>query len=901
MTNWLRPKGGDELARDREQVEALLGPEAYYGEQLADYDIEDMSARATFVAHALRRARGIPNHQQQLDRDRHLLIAMNRLQDYVADAEADPSSSMLRPGQIPLMRSIADFFEDDAAERRGGHATLPTSIGKTIMIMELVHATGLRTLFVTPTKDLMFQTRDQFEKYAAGRHLDIGFVYGDEKRPGEHMTITPYASVTTNLRLPPARRVIKPEEYDLVAWDEVHEILGQQRRKAVHAFPRAIQVGFTATDTYSEHKQVADVLPKEIVKMDIIEAQDKHLVAPHHNIVVQTETDMREVYVASTGDYAEDVLYRTINTPRRNRTIVESYQQLFAGKKAIFYCAGIDHAKHLAEMFNEMGSVADHINGEMSKTHRRDLLERLKLGSKAGGIDILCNDKVLGAGTDQPTVEVVGLARPTVSSLRLLQTGGRSTRLWDEMPDKVGYVLQYVDQNFVQPPMLYAEDEASGYARHAWEGFEYPLLDISGYNVPNTRLMVDSEEVKELADAFSAERNLKPRDPPENWKNLEEVATHYDISKNRAYQALQRFELALSKKRTKLEADPDRQDELDELLVTSEHKGGYMRKGIDSNTRMYLSPELIAQLETYLYQYEVAPSPLWRTVDDIAAIYDRSTGWVNTTFMPKQRREKHPDEFGKYVMSRELGNSRWYYSPGLMHIAAEEEHLEDYSYSPPSEWFPENKVIDKVGPDAYAIAFRRLKYSGRHGGARQRIWYGNEMTRNGVFYCSPLYQLAVEQELQAPDPRQMQSLHEIADAVLLPGVTPELLKKELEILLEKQPNFLEYKCGLYRPRSGGDGLVYYCRKELAVHIRENAIRSILKELEEEAVLGVLAKETDKDVKVDDEIIHETIQKPSHEVEKKTHVRSDDPLTVRTLRVVQGTNLLLKQIKQTLGS
>ncbi len=809
----VRLKSPEVLASERAAVESVLGDGLFYGELLPTYDLDEFSARASFYVGALRHARAPEEDtEQQVEEMRQWLDAMNSLQAYVLEAEEDPDSSMLRPGQVPFMRELSDFFEEDAAKRRGGLVVGPTGVGKMVMITEMVHATGLPTALVVPTKELLHHARDTVRLHAQGRHLDLGFVCGEEKTIGKDLTVITYASLLVQLRLG-SKAIFRPQDFKVVAYDEVHELLGQKRRTAVTAFPHALQIGFTATDKYSDKKKASDLLPINISDMDIIEGQNRLLVAPHHNIIVRTNTDMRTVYVASTGDYAQDVMYKTINTDERNKLVVDTYLEVFPDKKAIFFCAGIKHAEHLAAMFNKAGVRAGYIHGDMSKEERKDVLKKYRTGE----IMVLTNDRVCGAGVDIDTVELVGMVAPTLSPLKLKQNCGRATRLLEKMPDKVAYLLQFIDNNYTSPPVIFAEQVASGYAQHGWEGFVFPDLDVSRFN-QDAEILVDPLDVQQLAEEFSEARKVKPRDPPENWMHVDEVAEQWGCTRERVYNTLQRCQKAHDTKRRKLE---DAGEPTDDLFEPKAHKGNYQLSGVDAQLRTYLSPELRSTLQEYRREWKPPPSRMYRTRDELALLYGYSTGWVQNVLTTKDNRARFAKYWDKYTPTPNSMSEKAMFSPEFIRLAAESDKRPDYSQMPPVGWLPEPEVAFQIGVDIYEEGVQQLasygaSYLTRQGG---RLWFGDDET--GQYFCSPNYN-GILRYILKPHPSYTR-ISDIYRHVSQFDVSLETLQDEARLFGEKDPG--SYGTGWCLKLNPLGKLEMYCNERVTAHLKERAYRA----------------------------------------------------------------------------
>lgn len=840
----VEPKSPERLAEERSQIEQLVGDQLYQVSERA-IDLGVFQARSYFAAEGLRAIRRGTEGEFDSQESRFWLSRLSALQTYITGIENDPAQTSLRPGQVPIMREIVNFFERDAMERMGGRVVLPTSTGKTVLFTDLIYGSaahtpehqaggGLRTLIVVPTKELIGQTRAELEGRGHGRELDIGAVHSGEKRPGKDVTVTTYASLNRFANDAPEGSILDPKGYQLVIYDEVHNLLGPQISRATKAFPHAIQIGFTATDKYSEEKQVSNLLPYEIVNWDIIKGQDERLVAPHQVVLVRTHTDMRLVPVASTGEYEQDILYETINTDKRNQAVIDAYQQLFPGKKTIAFCAGVEHAKHLAKKMRENGIAAEAIDGKMTDAHRQDIIKRFKAGSAAGGLDVVTNDRVLSTGFSEVSVEVALMVAATLSPLKLMQSAGRSTRLWDELPGKVGYVVQCVDDNYSVPPIIYAEEVASGHARHGWEGFEFPDIDTDNVTIPGVEIIADSAEVTEIAQQFADEREeiWAQLPPPMGWLRLDDVADRFRVPRKSARNALNRAKNARERKADQLAKDGLPTDHLFDFEA---NRGNFLQLGVDSARTTYVSPELVEQAKEYLNEYRVVPSPLWRTADDLAILYGRSTAWVKGTLMGPVNATDHEGQYGKFVSSEEDRRSRLFYSPDLVSKMARRYREEDFGIAPPATWRPESLVRTELGDEAYDLALERIRHtlSYYHQGKLNFL----SDTRPQV-YCTPGYKAALEFKLlHRPVGSGLNTkLTDAAADMEDVGVTVADLEHELLKLIQKEPGLRERQCAKFFDE--GRQLVYYCSDQVIAHIREQAIRTRLgKVMDEEELEG----------------------------------------------------------------
>ena len=294
-----------------------------------------------------------------------MIGALNNLDQYVAINELAPEKRTLRPSQFEAFKKLRNFLE---AGGRHGYFKLPTSYGKTVLFTEFIEALGMKTLVVVPTIVLVGQTEQKFKQFA--RDLDVGLVYGYAKSRGHKVTITTYFSFISQI----GRGLLKPEDFDCSILDEAHHALTERVIRCLDRFDHAIKLGFTATPYYHEGKQLAQILPHEIDRLNTPEAVHEGLLCPVRNIIAKTDIDLGDLSVNEKGEFSEGELAEKINIGRRNEAVVALYKKMFNEKMAVAYCAGIAHARDLAEEFKNAGVPAAYIASTLRRSERRKLL-----------------------------------------------------------------------------------------------------------------------------------------------------------------------------------------------------------------------------------------------------------------------------------------------------------------------------------------------------------------------------------------------------------------------------------------------------------------------------------------------------------------------------------------------
>ena len=88
------------------------------------------------------------------------------------------------------------------------------------------------------------------------------------------------------------------------------------------------------------------------------------------------------------------------------------------------FCVNIRHGESVAELFRREGVAARSVSGRMPRSDR----EAYPRDFRAGAVQVLCACDILNEGWDCPEIEVLMMARQTLSKVIYLQQLGRGTR-----------------------------------------------------------------------------------------------------------------------------------------------------------------------------------------------------------------------------------------------------------------------------------------------------------------------------------------------------------------------------------------------------------------------------------------------------------------------------------------
>lgn len=143
---------------------------------------------------------------------------------------------------------------------------------------------------------------------------------------------------------------------------------------------------------------------------------------PVRCIRIHTNIDLTKVRFNSVRYNIRD-LESKIYVPERNRLIVDTWLRYVQNKRTVVFCASVWHAEEIAELFRQAGVSAAAVSGSMKRSEREEFQDRFIRRE----IQVLCACDLLNEGWDCPEIEVLFMARPTMSRVLYIQQLGRGT------------------------------------------------------------------------------------------------------------------------------------------------------------------------------------------------------------------------------------------------------------------------------------------------------------------------------------------------------------------------------------------------------------------------------------------------------------------------------------------
>jgi len=364
----------------------------------------------------------------------------------------------LRDYQQRAIDQLYDWF-------RAGNAgnpclVLPTGSGKSHIVAALCKDAlqswpETRILMLTHVKELIEQNAEKMRQHWPGAPLGIYSASIGRKELGEPITFAGIQSVRS--------RASELGHVDLVLIDECH-LVNHKEEGGYRTLLTELQtinpalrvVGLTATPYRLGHGLITDapaIFADLIEPVSIEELVFRGYLSKLRSKVTEARLDVSGVKKRG-GEYIEADLQRAVDTADQNEAVVREVIARAGDRKAwLFFCTGVSHAQHVAEVLQEYGVAAACVTGDTPKAERAAILSAFK----AGKLKALTNANVLTTGFDYPDIDLIAMLRPTMSPSLYVQMAGRGMRPKSHTDhclvlDFAGVVEMHGPITNVQPP-----------------------------------------------------------------------------------------------------------------------------------------------------------------------------------------------------------------------------------------------------------------------------------------------------------------------------------------------------------------------------------------------------------------------------------------------------------------
>lgn len=315
---------------------------------------------------------------------------------------------------------------------------LPTGGGKTYSFSYIASSAankGRYVCIIVHRKELLLQ--------ASASLTNLGIEHGlisPDFTPKRHAMVQ-VASVDTLLQ----RLKKQTYKFDLLIFDEAHHVIaGNKWGRCYEQIGAPHMLGVTATPVRTDGKGLGEhaggLFKAMVLGPSVVELIRRGMLINPHVYASPFVPELEDLKVNKDGDYNLQELAARVDKPRITGSAVAHYSKICPGARAIVFCTGIEHAKHVVAEFNQSGYRFDLLVGapHMSDSERTAVNQRLRRGELHGA----CTVDLVSEGYDLPDLECCIMLRPTASEALFLQQVGRVMR---PSPGKTAcYLLDHV-------------------------------------------------------------------------------------------------------------------------------------------------------------------------------------------------------------------------------------------------------------------------------------------------------------------------------------------------------------------------------------------------------------------------------------------------------------------------
>lgn len=291
---------------------------------------------------------------------------------------------------------------------------LATGGGKTATTARMIKNAverGRRTWFNVHRRELAAQVAKALQKEG----IEYGLVM-----PGARVNLD--APVQINSIPTLVNRLDRMPPPDFIVFDECHHVAAGSWSKIAQAFPKAYQLGLSAT-------------PQRLDGAGLLDYFDAMVCGPSVSWLIENgylcdfrlfspNTIDRDRIGKLAGEFRKDQSSEIMSDPKIVGDVISHYRQHAPGSRGLAFCTSVKTSQQYAAKFTESGTPAVHIDGKTHDNVRDKIMEDFE----AGHIRVLCNVDLFGEGYDCPALETVMLLRPTMSLAMYLQQIGRALR-----------------------------------------------------------------------------------------------------------------------------------------------------------------------------------------------------------------------------------------------------------------------------------------------------------------------------------------------------------------------------------------------------------------------------------------------------------------------------------------
>lgn len=356
-------------------------------------------------------------------------LQTKQLMHQVIDNRVVPTSKLLKLENLLVEPPMYDEQKECVKlflSNPSGTGEMPTGIGKTRVIKEVILRRSRPTLVITPSSNLKHQMNNYLIESFGSKFVSIL----DPKNP-KPISVTNYHSIAN----------IDPRVFDFfeaLIFDEYHNFSNNTAREIDTSHFKNIYYkhGLTATNFKNdENSQIMleCILSQNLYSVSTLEAINKGYIVP----VITTFFNVTNANLTASGNYGADVKTFIDTNDERNAIAIKTAQQMQKMKvPTLVLVEHVAHGRYLADSLP--GFVF--LNGQdESAEYNMAMIKKFN----AGEIEGIVGTSVIGEGVDTKACGAIINCSGGKARSELMQKVGRAVRKFPNK--KVGFYFDFYD------------------------------------------------------------------------------------------------------------------------------------------------------------------------------------------------------------------------------------------------------------------------------------------------------------------------------------------------------------------------------------------------------------------------------------------------------------------------
>lgn len=349
----------------------------------------------------------------------------------------------------PYQQEAKQIAYDTWKQGRSGILYLATGTGKTVIAAEIAKEINGRALFLVHREELAYQTIAKFK--LIWPNISVGLVKGQSNEIDKQIVVASVQTLSREKRLD----LIQQQHFDVIFVDECHHAAARSWQNILNSF-NCPKIGLTATPMRADKKSIQSIFESVIFKYSIYSGIKDNYLAPLRGITYRLPTDLSNLKV-TCGDFQLKKLEEVFSFAKHIELVYDAWNTNASDKKTIVFAVSVKHAELLEQQFNSQGVKCKSLSIKNTSEERQQILTDFSQNK----LQVLISCLILTEGFDEPSVNCVVMARPTMSESLYIQMIGRGLRLFPKKEDclVIDMVGNTLNHNIMQLGTLLGKEE----------------------------------------------------------------------------------------------------------------------------------------------------------------------------------------------------------------------------------------------------------------------------------------------------------------------------------------------------------------------------------------------------------------------------------------------------------